>query len=202
MLHVTHNREERKLSCSSSSLQKTCQAKEAIASSRGRIFRHDQFWQRTGKGLRRFVPTLPDSKNGRKTLFLHPQASLSEEGPKCRHLNLWGSDGCWAVWVAWVVTLTVAAISTGSIWILKCCLTLKNKTKHNLCAVHPVAVERCSRCVWYLYQKLFLCWICHGRIKSPLQGTDCSRHCSTYRFVCPTGECYFSAILFSLENLP
>lgn len=162
-------------------------------------------WHRTGKGLQRFMPSLPDSTNGLKTLVLHLQDSLYREGPKCQHLNLWGSDGCWAVWVASVVTIMAAAITTGSIWMLKCCLTLKktktkpkqkNEKPHNLSAVHPVAVACCLHCVWYLYQKLFLCWICHGRIKSPLEGTDCSRHCSTYRFVCPTGECYFSTILF------
>lgn len=87
--------------------------------------------QRTGKGLQRFMPSLPDSRNGLKTLVLHLQDSLYREGPKCQHLNLWGSDGCWAVWVASVVTITAATITTGSVWMLKCCLTLKKKQPIN-----------------------------------------------------------------------
>lgn len=48
--------------------------------------------------------------------------------------------------------------------------------------------------------QLFLSWICHGRIKSPLEGSECSRHCSTAWAVRPTGE-DTSAPSSSLRNL-
>lgn len=106
-------------------------------------------WHRTGKGLQRFMPSLPDSTNGLKTLVLHLQDSLYREGPKCQHLNLWGSDGCWAVWVASVVTIMAAAITTGSIWMLKCCLTLKKKhQKQNKKMKTPTICLQCILSLW------------------------------------------------------